>query len=487
MLRKFGFLPALFGFGCLVVGFRAPVATSGGAGLALWRKPDKAGRACASCHSADGIEIARYNFDETDIIRRATPHLGESDAREIAKYILDLRASLPDKRLKDPMVDRPMQPGGEALAGKSAAERDRAFALGIDKYFPALMGGRIGSLDQAKKAEAEVLACDPRALPVGIELNRLSEDKFHGKEHATLAHWIPDEPPIVMSPEFVEAEDRYLAAPTDENLASLQEFYDKAWKAALPPIRALSLEKARALLLYQHYLRTGKLPDIPKRAPDARIAPSNPFWDLGDMARVYENMTAGGLDLPPDLAANKSGGPSLSAQLAQMRLPWLWLGWTYDPSLQLTSYDRRTRFADWFSEILLEDGPYPMHDLVMLTKKQVDEAYRHGSWASATPQHLVLNFSWILRDKNWRTYAPSDPKHRAAFNHFMANAFRMFALLQADELRHTGKTYMREPLVQQLSYMKEAVNTVDRASTAQDEPIFEDALQQVARATLIIN
>ena len=60
-------------------------------GLALWRKPDKLGHACASCHSADGIELAVYNYDLATIRRRATPHLGAEDAAKLGQYFVSLR------------------------------------------------------------------------------------------------------------------------------------------------------------------------------------------------------------------------------------------------------------------------------------------------------------------------------------------------------------------------------------------------------------
>ncbi|HTQ08911.1 MAG TPA: hypothetical protein VMI31_02455 [Fimbriimonadaceae bacterium] len=462
------------------VGWRSPQD----AGIDLWRKPDKEGRACASCHSPDGIELAAYAFDDATIERRATPHLGVADGKLLAEYIDSVRSRLGIKEGRDPMADRPLQPGGQVLPGDSPVTRDRAFALSLGTVLPDLAAGRIGDLAQAKAALAEVLAVNLTKVRIGIPLDRLSEDVFHGKDHATLAHWIPDQILFTYSPEYEAAQARYLADPSEENLKALDGFYTRQWKAGLPLGPALALEKARCLLVLQHYLRTGRLAvDLPE-FPDMTKAPANPFWDIGELARINANGGASDLHLPPDVVANKDEGPSFDQQFQSMRLPWLWLGWMIDPGLQRTSFDRRTRYGDWFSEFLVE-GDYPAHAAFMLTKKMAEEAYAKNGWGSHSPQHLVLNFSWVLRNENWRSFAPSGGAYRNALNTFLANSFRMFALLQADELRRTGVTYMREPVVQQLKFMQIAAAAMDPKNAPADAPIFAAAIEAVQTAKLV--
>jgi hypothetical protein len=453
-------------------------------GLTLWRKPDKLGHACASCHSADGIELAAFAYDGVTIRRRATPHLGPADADLLAAYFEALRKHLGIDGHLDPMLDRPLQPGGAVLPGRTAEERDRSFALSLAKQLPVMMGNPITNLAQAKKALSEVLALDPSRLRIGLTLNRLSEDKFHGDEHASLAHWIPDEAPLPFSPGLAAAEDRYLGDPSESNLRALEAFYDAKWSRSLSPSQAIALEKARSLLLYQHALRTRQTYVQTLQMPDPMKAPTNAFWELGELARIYTNSQASGLALPPDVQAKKSGGPSLRTQMQDMRLPWLWLGWMIDPGLQRTSYDRRTRYADWFSQLLLEDGPYPTHAAVMLTVKMAKEAFDKNAWASAEPQHLDINFSWLLRGDNWKTYSPRNSMHRAAFYRFLANSFRKFALLQADEIGRTGVTYMRDPVIQQLDAMRAANATMDPDRIKMDAPLFRDAISAVRTAKL---
>lgn len=452
------------------------------AGILLWRTPDKLGRACASCHSPDGIELAAYAYDSATIRRRATPHLGAVAADKLAAYFLALRQKLKLPGNLDPMRDRPMQPGGTVLDGDNAAERDSAFALSLAKHLPLLMGKPIATLQDAHAALANIRTLDPGRLPIGIAFNRLSEDRFHGDDHASLAHWIPDVEPLPFSPALQEAEDRYLAEPSTSNLAAIDRIYTSAWSRMLPPSKAVALAKARSLLVLQHRMRVqlAELQPIPH--PDPSKAPTNPMWEVGDLARIYTNSAQTGLALPPDVLANKVEGPTLKAQMKEMRLPWLWLGWTIDPALQRTSYDPRVRYGDWLAELLFEDGPYPAHAALMLTKKLATEAYDPGGWSSVQPQHLVINFSWLLRGDNWRTYTPKEPRYRQAFYHFTANSFRMFALLQSEELRKTGVTYLKDPLIQQLTSMRIAVMAMEPGSPSK---MMDEAIEEVRRARFV--
>ncbi len=152
-------------------------------GLALFRTPDAQGRACATCHSPDGIELAAYDFDRATIVRRAAPHLGAVRAERIADYLLAKRKAL-GRRPLDPMRDRPLQPGGFVLPGTTPAERDAALEPYLRRLLPTLCGPPLRTFEDARKALGEVRALDLGALPVGIEMDRLSEDEFHGPEHA---------------------------------------------------------------------------------------------------------------------------------------------------------------------------------------------------------------------------------------------------------------------------------------------------------------
>src|SRR5947209_13429630 len=104
----------------------------------------------------------------------------------------------------------------------------------------------------------------------------------------------------------------------------------------------------------------------------------------------------------------------------------------------------------------------------MLTKKIATEAFDPNAWGSVEAQHLDINYSWYLREGNWRRLATKDAEHRTALYTFTANSFRMFALLEAEEVGRTGLAYLREPAIQQLTTMKAAAAFMDPTAAASD-------------------
>lgn len=413
-----------------------------------WRKPDVHGRACVSCHSPDGLEIAAYAFSDADILRRARSHLSEPEAEQIVAMIHGLRAKYNIEKLLDPMKDRPMQPGGSVLPGETPMERDAAFAASLPAFLPRLFGARIDSVAAARSACDQIMAVDLADLKIGIPCDRISEDEFHGKLHATIADWIPDVPLMAELP--ADLEDAYLRAPTDQNYATLD-----AALAALGPrpgtlAHALALNKRRALLLFQHRLRQ-KLLRRPQSLP---FLMGNPLWAIGDFARQYAKVPIDGLGMPPDIAAKKLSGPDSATQMRQLRLSWMWLGWCADPGLQRSSPITETMRADYFAEALWNDGPYPMHEAFMLTRKLATEAFDKTAWGSAPPQHLDLDYTAFLNDKGIAGPLSSSKKHKKLCNTFVANAFRMNLFLLMDELGRTKTVYLRPALVQQIRRMR---------------------------------
>ena len=59
------------------------------AGLAVWRKPDAHGAACANCHGPDGFELARFDFSDDDIRRQDAVHLSPQDSDKIVALMDD--------------------------------------------------------------------------------------------------------------------------------------------------------------------------------------------------------------------------------------------------------------------------------------------------------------------------------------------------------------------------------------------------------------
>ncbi len=459
-------------------------------GLELFRKPDRTGRACSSCHSPDGIELAAFGFSAEDIVRRSRQHVTEQEAQALADYLKQLRFVSHIDPTLDPMKDRPLQPAGKLLEGVTPQDRDLRFAEELKERAPKLFGSRVATVEQAHQAFDEILAIDLMKLPIGIAFSRLSEDEFHGREHSTIAQWIPDAPALAQTPQLRAMEETYLAEPSDSNLARLDAYYRDAWDPAMSASQSLFLAKTRSLLKLQHLLRMTGSATPTKTALEPHgaatgegSAPSNPWWEVGDLSRIYSETSVDNFGLPRDVVTKKRGGPTFSDQLKALRLPWLWLGWMTDPSLQRTSLDKATRQGDYFSQLLLEEGPYVVHTTFMLARKLAEQSTQPSA-NSKVPKHLVVQFSALTRNDQLRAFEPADPKARHLIGTMIANTFRTFALLLTEEMKETGVTYLRDPLVQQLTAMRDATARYDSASLTQDSLLFGDAIEAVKAAKL---
>lgn len=446
-------------------------------GLVVWRKLDKHGQACASCHSPDGIELAAYDFDSQNIRRRAANHLLEPDGIKIDQMILALRDKFGFKKLLDPMVDRPMQPGGAVLPGSTPIERDLAFAKSLNRFARSLMGGPISSDADAVCAQRELARLDCRTVPIGIPMNRISEDGFHGAEHATIASWLPDVPPSIEPSrrrELTALADGYLENPTTARLQALDAGYIPASRSARSAADQISLAKYRAMLLFQHSLRTqalGKL-DEPVLNPAWSHHPeSNPMWEIGDLARVYERAGVGMLGFPPDVQTKKSGGPTPAEQMKELRLAWFWAGWLCDPSLQNSGPARTTQRGDYFTGYLWKDGPYPAHNAFMITKKLV---------AESTPTHFRLDYSGFLTGV--KSGELVDPVHRSIYRKFVCNSFRMSLYLLRSELVRSGGVHLKEATLQQARSIGAYLAVAAPARSHEDAVLVSGVLARIVRA-----
>jgi|GEM_PF-2248684 len=429
--------------------------------LAAWRTPDSKGAACASCHSPDGIELSAFGFDREDLLRRASRHLDADRQKLVLELILSGRAKLGPTA--DPMKVRPMQPGGSVLPGASAPERDAVFVAQLERLVPLLSGDRVRSLSDARKVAAQVLAVDLKSLPVGIEMNRLSEDGFHGEEHASLASWIPDVP-MPTTPEVVAAQQRYLDAPSESSLRDLDALVCKEFKPT-SAIQTLALAKYRSLLVLQHRLRTPTVTG--NDMPDG-----NPFWQIAEVGRQYGESGASQLALPGDVAQAKTAGPKIGDQMKALRLPWYWLGWIADPSLQRSGSLKETKRADYFSMTLMHDGPYPGHAAFMLLRKLLQQA---------EGRPFEIQFSFFVLERPLIEREPSDLAARAKFRRLAGNAFRTCLWLLADDLERRKQTIFPESQALQIRTLE----TYLKAIGEPEEKLTERTLKLLAQAKVL--
>lgn len=421
------------------------------AGLRVWRKPGAIdnGAACATCHSPDGIELAVYKFDDKDIIRRASPHLGVEDSQLLVDYIHALREKFHITKLRDPMEDRPLQPGGSVLPGMTPAERDYAFGKELADRLPLLFGPTIETIEQAKAAEHQLLDLDPVNLKIGIPFNRISEDIVHGKEHASIADWLPDVPPIIPQPDLAswyETEDRYLESPTATALKELLQRHQKL----VDPSRtsmfgAISFAKYRALLILQDRIRHDAEQTPLFESTEVTSLGMNPIWEVAQLAREAAKATADTIGMGPDIAAKKDAGTSLGDQLRDMRLSWSWAGWLSDQSQMLASYDSGTRLGLWLSTSLSVDGPYPIHNIYANARRQAIASNRIDARFLAWARDVrIWDFAGIRAPKILERDIPVESGHRALYAKFATNCILMNLLLLKQDIAKTKDVYSKK-------------------------------------------
>lgn len=436
-------------------------------GKAAWRKQDKNGRSCIGCHSPLGLELAFYDFDDDNLLRRAGAHVSAADAQAIVGMIHARRREYKIYRPLDAMADRPLQPGGEVLPGETPAERDAAFGRELDAMLPLLTRGQVDSLAKAREVQREVLAVNLRELKIGIPMNRLSEDVFHGLEHATVADWIPDTP-VPLTPEAARARDAYEADPSDAHLQALIQ----AVPASPPMGKAadqLAMAKYRALLRLQAQLAH---PDRNELGPRLRF--DSPYWDVAEVARMTRGLPLTQFGLPDDIRRKKEPGPTSYQQLTSMRLPWYWIGWINDPGLQHTGPSAKSMEGLYFGFALLDDGPYPMHAAFMFLRKQLSQAFDPAAWSRLSPQHDVLEYSSFLAGGNFRHATPVDPAAAAIYRRFVVNEFRTSLFLLLDETRRRHMTDLQKPELAESRQMADYIEAELPASKPSTERLLAE-------------
>jgi hypothetical protein len=359
--------------------------------------------------------------------------------------------------LLDPQKDRPFQPGGEVLAGDTAEARDIAFGKELSVRLPLLTSGRIESLVQARAAADQVMSVDPWSLKIGIPFNRFSEDVFHGREHASLAHWIPDVPrtvPDENAAEWYALQDAYLADPSDANLWRMYDGFERLTRApSNMAIASLAAEKYRSLLLMQHFQRkrgaygNSLAPSLPPVAFGGRSTPMvpSPMWQVGDLARIFQDRNAEAMGVDPELAQKKSGGPSFQRQMVDLQASWFWLGWLFDQGLHRTSFRQMIARGDWLAVALWNAGPYPIHNVYWIARKQLVTNRVPEAWAMQ-PGRKRPEWDYLAMRIGgaYELNMPEDPTHRAMFEEITANCFRMSLYLMLDEWRTTKIVWYRD-------------------------------------------
>ncbi len=458
----------------------------------MWRKPGtiQNGAACATCHSPDGIELAEYAFDDDDIRRRAMPHLGPEGSQRIVEYIHDLRKKLGITKLRDPNLDRPLQPGGEILPGKTPADRDLAFGRELQSKLPALFGSPIRDEDQAAIAEHQILALSPTTLKIGIPLSRLSEDVVHGSEHASISQWLPEEPPIIAKDQldnWYDQESIYLQNPTALNLQTLLKLHAKLVNVnLLPGLAAISAVKFRSLLVLQDRMRRGvESANLVVTDEMKPLGSYNVFWELGEFARDMLRYNPRGLQMSTETQSKKLGEIPLGDQLKQIRVTWFWLGWLSDQGLFKTSHDVSARYGLWLSQSLNEDGPYPIHSIYSNARRQAVISNDLEAWAEPIERRRrIWDMGGARAFHSYDTFLPSEStgEYRRLYVIFTANCFRMSLQLFKRSIEQTGIVWVKISSRAIVKEMTDWLGRVQPDQTVEDEKLKEQLLILINRA-----
>ncbi|MBI1334765.1 MAG: hypothetical protein GC165_18005 [Armatimonadetes bacterium] len=408
--------------------------------LDAWLIKDSKGQSCASCHSPDGIELT--GFSKADISRRIARHQTGTTA---ASVLAVLSGRLDSK--SDGLERRPLQPGAVLLPGSNPQRRDEQFLIELSKRYPALFKP-IKTLAAAQAMQAAILAIDLPSLPIGIQMDRLSEDQAHGLDHASIADWFPDVP-VFDTDEIRDEARAYIANPSEDTLRALDQKVVSIAKTR-DPFTTLALDKYRSLLVLQHEMRTGhQVRDFPT---------GNPFWQVAEFGRVYHESDYKTLGVPEDIAQAKRMDTTLHDQMKQIRLPWYWLGWTRDPSLTKSGPMRETIRADYFCKYLEEDGPYMGHELFMLTRKLAEQ----NRSPIVVGEPWEIQYSFFLANTPLIQREPKIAQAQSLFRDLAVNSFKMSLLLLEKDLQTRKRTIRPVPQASQIKFLSQYLKDIGK-------------------------
>lgn len=251
-------------------------------GLAMFRKRDAHGAACASCHSPDGLDLALIGYPDATILRRALMHLSPDDALVVRDFVHAQRRHWGITRPCSPSW-RVLQPGGEVLPGATVGEQEVAFFEQLAEQGSLIATAKIDSPPIALRAYEQLATLDLRRQKIGIALPRWTEDRFNGEEHRTINDWIPAIPRIPNDDAWYALVDAYLKDPTDDRIVEMDRVLtdltnDGGWEQRYrgatttnPPtfsgegpfeltwLPRTMMFKHRAVLLGQHFMRMALL------------------------------------------------------------------------------------------------------------------------------------------------------------------------------------------------------------------------------------
>jgi len=426
------------------------------------------------------------------------------------------------------------------LPGNSAQERDQAFGQELKDMGLRLMGAPINSVADAKKAWDELAALDLRALKVGIPVNHYTEDKFNNDgvnvpcpdkhacdDHGTIADWITDTAvsPGTLSGAQLAAEDAYLANPTIDTVkaAMLSRPHDEtSWfKHKYGSVMAANyMFRLQAQGDTNLTKFTGANPTAyPVDTKTGMLF--NTIWMVGANQRDFiHNVgatlpTGGGkFSVPaetlPGLTRNDA-----NEQLQRIIVPWFWLGFSFDPSTMNVEPDYVAEGDEYFTqETFLDNGSSPIHGAFIVSKRSVEMMkyegngglplspnvfpFSHPDMGRFPVTPLVMRSGYFpvvtnfAEQKNFNTinnyqimYTPTDATHKALYQTYAANQWRMFMWTLIGELQATPQIWNPSILGGKINKAEIFLTQPDVTAVngAQDKAMLAMARDLVSKAT----
>ena len=286
---------------------------------------------CASCHnSADGYDLAYFNYADSTIVRRALGHVDQATSDDIVAYIASIQAPTHNRD------ERLFQPGGAVLAS------DAAFgaALFPNGVFPTDL------------TTTQLRGMNRLSVQVGIALPRWSVE-------GAITDWLPDValPASVLTdrssaPQLAVA--AYRSNPTTANLQAVVTAIFSATHRPNSPgpchfenqggpanaVECFQVMRWASTLTAQHMLRTGQT-----QAFSDTIF-HTVWWEVGEALR------RGRTD------------PALSQGALANQISWMYLGWMFGADARPSLYmlpalegAQLWRHATWVAVRGLVDRP----------------------------------------------------------------------------------------------------------------------------------
>jgi cytochrome c553 len=448
-------------------------------GLTAWRKPDKAGVACANCHAPDGLDLALIGYPDHAIVRRGREHLDPNDVNKIVGFIHATRKKFSIARPCSPTW-RPFQPGGEVLPGNTPEEQDIAFSKVLEEKLPVLVKGKVTTFEEAQKAFADLGAIDLRRLPIGIALPRWTEDPFNGEAHNTNNDYLP---PLGAIPKtqstWYRLEDEYISTGSDSKFYEIMkrlnnETSDGGFAAAQTKgatgncyefsnpgsfILRVNEHKKHSVLLGQHLMRKEVLKTngswdsttIPLSNSPQSI---NSFMLLGGQfvePPCYDDLSHGDLyDTITDGFRKQLPQEDQSKKLVKMihkdlTHPWMTLGQVIDQSLLNSDTNNNNKLQYWsdlnFTQKWWHEPFFYAHRVAsavakssfIVSEKQVQPNKKLSRYADTSISPLLQGETLL----QMRVHNVTDVSQNQLFlsNRFKGNLIRTFLLIQKDLLK----------------------------------------------------